>query len=393
MYKRNLFDPLEKHLSRKFITVITGMRRVGKTTAVKYLLEKIHHSNKLYIDFEKIEHRHIFMQPSYKEVQIELEILGIDFSRPAVVALDEVQLVAEATSIIKYFYDHFDIKFIITGSSSFYLKDRISESLAGRKRIFEMFPLSFEEYLVFTGQDPYLLKKYSTTPFRSSLYLKYKDAYEDYIRFGGFPEVVLSELEDEKKAYLKDIINAYIELDIKLLSDFEASHDLYQLIRLLAQRVGSPLELSNISSILGIHRHKVKGYVELLKRTYFILTIPPYTKNISREIRLRNKVYLADTGLLQQLAQVSSGQIFENAVAAQLYPRGDLRYYQRKSGQEIDFILNREQAFEVKETPTSSDLQTLKRRAGQLGLNEFLLIGRYPPQDGFHDFIWGGMVN
>lgn len=79
MYKRVLYKALEGHLDRKLITVVTGMRRVGKTTAVKYLLEKVAHGNKAYIDFEKIEHRHIFMQSSYKEVQIELEIMGIDF--------------------------------------------------------------------------------------------------------------------------------------------------------------------------------------------------------------------------------------------------------------------------------------------------------------------------
>ncbi|MFN3176286.1 MAG: AAA family ATPase [Phaeodactylibacter xiamenensis] len=71
MYRGVLYKALEDHLDRKLITVVTGMRRVGKTTAVKYLLEKVAHDNKAYIDFEKIEHRHIFMQSSHKEVQIE----------------------------------------------------------------------------------------------------------------------------------------------------------------------------------------------------------------------------------------------------------------------------------------------------------------------------------
>ena len=71
MYKRVVYKVLEDHLDRKLITVATGMRRVGKTTAVKYLLGKVAHDNKVYIDFEKIEHRHILMQSSHKEVQIE----------------------------------------------------------------------------------------------------------------------------------------------------------------------------------------------------------------------------------------------------------------------------------------------------------------------------------
>ncbi len=392
MHKRKMFGQLKAHLFSKLITVITGMRRVGKTTAVQYLLNQVEHDNKIFIDLEKIEHRHIFNQSSYKEIQVELEILGIDFDKPAVIALDEVQLVAEATSVIKYFYDHFHIKFIITGSSSFYLKDRFSESLAGRKRIFEMYPLSFEEFLSFRGEETDTFEKFIFKRFQRGVYLKYKEHYEEYIKFGGFPEVVLSGSEEDRLAYLDDIINAYIELDIKLLSDFEASHDLYKLIRLLAGRTGSLVEYTKLSSILGISRHKVKSYLELLERTYFILSLSPFTKNVDREISLRNKVYLADPGLLGRLAKVSSGQIFENTVAAQLNRLGKLNFYQRKAGYEIDFIFNEEKAFEVKETPTDSDLRTLQKRTLGIGLKEATLIGRYPPESGFQDFVWGGAI-
>ncbi|MCB9263930.1 MAG: ATP-binding protein [Lewinellaceae bacterium] len=392
MHDRKIFHQLKKHLSSKLITVITGMRRVGKTTAVRYLLDEVKHSNKVFIDLEKIEHRHIFNQPSYKEIQIELEIMGIDFDKPAVIALDEVQLVSEITSVIKYFYDHFGLKFIITGSSSFYLKDHFSESLAGRKRIFEMYPLDFREFLSFRGESAASLQKFALKPFQRGIYLKFKDHYQEYIRFGGFPEVVLSDLEEDKMAYLNDIINAYIELDIRLLSDFEAGYDLYRLIRLLAGRTGSLVEITKLSSILGINRNKIRNYLELLERTYFIISLPPFTKNVDREISLRKKTYLADTGILGQLAKVNSGQAFENTVANQLHQMGQLKYYRRKSGQEIDFILNEQKAFEVKETPTASDLATLTKRARALGLDEHALIGRYPPESGFRDFIWGGMI-
>ncbi len=392
MHNRKAFGQLERHLASKFITVITGMRRVGKTTAVRYLLNKVGHDNKVFIDLEKIEHRHIFNHPSYKEIQIELEIMGIDFEKPAVIALDEVQLVSEITSVIKYFYDHFGIKFIITGSSSFYLKDRFSESLAGRKRIFEMYPLNFEEFLSFRGESTAVLQEFAFKPFQRGIYLKFKEHYEEYIRFGGFPEVVLTGSEEDKVAYLKDVINAYIELDIKLLSDFEAGHDLYKLIRLLAGRTGSLLETAKLSSIIGINRNKVKSYLELLERTYFLITLSPFTKNIDREISLRKKAYLADTGLLGQLAKVSAGQTFENAVATQLHQLGELKYYQKKSGQEIDFILDEQKALEAKETPTASDLATLAKRAHALGLDDYALIGRYPPDSGFQDFFWGGMI-
>lgn len=392
MYERKLFKVLEQHLENRLMTVITGMRRVGKTTTVRYLLNKIPHDNKVFIDLERIEHRHIFNQSSYKEIQIELEILGVDFNRPAVIALDEVQLVEDITSVIKYFYDHFEVKFIITGSSSFYLKDRFSESLAGRKRIFEMFPLDFEEYLSFKEIETVTLQKFKLQSFRNSIYLKYKDHYEEYLKFGGFPEVVLADSEDDKIAYLKDVINSFIELDVKLLSDFAASHDLYRLLRLLTARTGSLVDFSKIGSILGISRHKVKSYIELLERTYVVVPVLPFTKNIDRELSSRPKLYLADQGLLTALARLNEGQIFENSIAIQLNRMGKLQYYQRKSGQAIDFIFDQKEAREVKITPVLSDLETLRKRAQTIGLENYQLIGRFPPADGFEDFVWGGQV-
>jgi len=130
----------------------TGMRRVGKTTALRYLMHQIPHTNKLLIDLEQVENRHIFALNSYQETQIEWEILGVDFSIPAVIALDEIQLVPEITSIIKYFYDHFQVKFLVSGSSSFYMKGQFSESLAGRKRIsYSPFRLIQKMYPVKSG--------------------------------------------------------------------------------------------------------------------------------------------------------------------------------------------------------------------------------------------------
>lgn len=122
------------------------MRRVGKSTALKYLLSQIEHSNKTYIDLEKIENRVLFSENAYATIEAGLKSLGINFNKPCIIALDEIQLVPSSVSVIKYLYDTYGIKFLLTGSSSFYLKNHFSESLAGRKRIFEMYPLTFQEF-------------------------------------------------------------------------------------------------------------------------------------------------------------------------------------------------------------------------------------------------------
>ncbi len=186
------------------------MRRVGKSTALKYLLTKISHSNKLYLDFERIENRVLFNQTSYNDIERGLTVLGLDLTKPAVLALDEIQLVPNSTSVIKSLYDQYGIKFLVTGSSSFYLKNHFSESLAGRKQIFEMWPLDFQEYLDFKGVDSSRIQIERFSPFLFTFYEVWKGYYHDFIRFGGFPEVVLAEFPEDKDNYLKDILNAYI---------------------------------------------------------------------------------------------------------------------------------------------------------------------------------------
>ncbi len=392
MYKRKIFDDLLAHLPEKTATVLTGMRRVGKSTALRWLLEQVEHDNKLYLDLERVENRYIFEQRTYRDVQIDLEIAGIDFTRPAVIALDEIQLVREITSIIKYFHDTYPVKFLVTGSSSFYLRNHFSESLAGRKQIFDMTPLDFQEFLWFKGVDDGPLGKFAFQNYQQGIYLKYKEFYEEYLRFGAFPEIALTNTEKGKIAYLKDIVNAYIELDIRLLADFEVSGTLYRLIRLLASQVGSPLDVSKISSILGLDRRKVSAYLDLLEQTFFLYSVTPFTKSMARELSQRRKVYLADTGILQHLAQVSSGQVFENAVFLQLQRLGQVNYYQRKSGQEIDFVFRQNTAVEAKETPHPGDWKVLNNRAATLELPGRLLAGRTAPADGFQNFMWAGMI-
>ena len=161
-------------------------------------------------------------------------------------------------------------------------------------------------------------------------------------------------------------------------------------MRLLAARVGSKVDYSKIGSLLGISRFKVKDYISLLQHTYFVHAVDAYSPNVDRAVAQQPKLYLADTGILNQLAQVSSGSLFENAIALQLKQVGKLQYYQARQSTEIDFILNGEQAYEVKETPTESDLKTLQHRASLAGVAQSALIGRYFPASGFREFVWGG---
>lgn len=392
MFTRKIYPVLENHLSKKQVTVITGLRRVGKSTALKYLYEKAETNNKIYLDLERIENQNIFLQNSYKDIERSLELLGFDFSQPGIIGLDEIQMAKNSSSVIKALYDEYGVKFIVTGSSSFYLKNHFSESLAGRKRIFEMYPLDFEEFLQFKEVNTKSIQKEKFKTFLPTYYDLYKPKYEEFIRFGGFPEVVLADDADDKTAYLKDILNSHIELDVKLLGDVSSSDVLYKLILLLANRVGSKMDYSKIGNLLGINRLKVKEYILLLEYTYLIKTIKPFTKGIDKEITKQPKIFFADTGLLQICGQTSSGAIFENAIAHQLAMIGELNYYEKSSGTEIDFILDKKIAIEVKETLGGFDIKSLQKRSKPLELEQNILIGRELAPSGFKDFVWGGNV-
>lgn len=394
MFYRDIYKDLLQHLSKKQVTVITGMRRVGKSTAVKYLIEEWKHENYVYLDCERVEIRTLLNRPDYEKIKEELELMEVDFSKACLIAIDEIQLVENLPSVIKYLYDTYNVKFVVTGSSSYYIKNTFSESLAGRKRIFEMSPLNFKEFLQFKELWKDTYEKYAWAKFNRAWYNLSKNWYEEYIKFGGFPEVVLESHDSDKIELLNDIINSYIELDVKLLADYKVSEDLYKLVKLLSVRSGNKMDYSKLSSVSSINRNKITSYVYLLEYTYLIYQISPFTKNIDKEISQQKKLYFADTGILNVLSgnKLSSGQIFENTIAAQLKPFQELNYYQRKTGQEIDFILNEETAIEVKETPVEQHKSLLNQRAASIEMKKRILIGRHPSPNKFEDFIWGGSI-
>ncbi len=390
IYPRKILTKVETHLTRKHITVITGMRRTGKTTIVKELLKKIKSKNKLYLDLERMDNRELFMEKNYDNIVFALSQRGINFKNKAYIAIDEIQFVPNSVSVLKYLYDNYKIKFIVTGSSSYYLKNLFSESLSGRKKIFEIYPLDFSEFLIFNNIE-FKSSDLLTANIIPSEYERLKFFYNQFIEYGGFPEVVLSSDISEKKDIIQDIISSYINIDIITLSDFRNPHNLYNLLKLLSVRVGSRLDISKLSSLSKLSRATVNNYIDFFEKTYILKTISVISSSPDREIVKARKVYFHDNGMLNAFADSSSGAKFENAVFAQLQQKGNLNYFALKSGREIDFILDKKIAFEVKETPSERDLKNLNRIAEKANINQKRIIGRYLVP-GFNNYIWGGDI-
>lgn len=394
--ERQIHKKVRNYLKERQIVVITGMRRVGKTTLVKQLLKEIESTNKTYIDLQQVENRELFGNKNFDNILLDLKNRGVlDVSQKMYIAIDEIQLVPELPGVIKYLYDHHDIKFIVTGSSSYYMKNLFTESLSGRKIIFELYPLNFGEFLDFKKIKYGDVDNFTTTVISASGYETFKLLYEEFIEFGGFPDVVLARSMEMKKDMLKDIINSYINIDVETLSDFKKKDDFYKLVKVLAERVGSRVDYTKLSNIVGITSVTLKNYLKFLEDTYLIRRLSVFTESKEKEITKAQKLYFVDTGIANVLADLSGGAKFENTIFNQLKHYGEIRYYALKTGREIDFVLKREKeapiALEVKETPTSSDAENLQKLAKVAGIHTSRVIGRNLTPN-FTDYIWGGSI-
>lgn len=391
-YTRTIYSALLEHLDKKQITVLTGMRRTGKTTLVKQLMADSKIEQQYYFDLERMDNRSLFSEDNYETIIYALTQRGADFSKRVLIGIDEIQLVPNLPSVLKYLYDSYDIKFIVTGSSAYYMKNMFSESLAGRKKLFEIYPLNFAELLSFNGVSVSEIPLQSAGVFLKSEYDRLKNYYETYINYGGFPEVVLSPVISDKKDMIQDIISSYINFDIALLSDIRNPANLYKLIKLLSVRIGTKLDISKLTSLTGISRPTVENYLDLLEQSYLIKAIPVLSNSPDREITKAKKVYFLDNGIASVSAEAGSGAMFENAVFNQLRFKGDVSYYQLKSGKEIDFILDKEICYEVKETATEGDLKNVVALAQNLNIGDCHVIGRHPIKL-FDGYIWGGFIH
>lgn len=378
IFPRKIEKELKKSLNSKEIIILTGMRRTGKTTIMTALLNSIPGKNKVFLDLENPLNRKIFEEANYDNILKNLEKYGITVREKAYIFLDEIQLMSQIPSAIKYLYDHYDIKFFLTGSSSYYLKNLFAESLAGRKFIFELYPLDFEEYLVFQGKKKDFFSDFKEKEEKKSeigfeLYNKY---YDDYLEFGGFPGVVLKSDITQKQKALNDIFTSYFEQDVKTLADFKNINKLRDLIIILSARVGAKIEISKISSELGVSRETIYTYLSFLENTYFISLVKPYSKNVDKEVSGARKVYFCDTGILNLLKNSSQAAILENAAFRALKNYGKINYYQKRTGAEIDFVLNENIGFEVKSQGGSFDTIKLAKASQRIGLKENYVISK-----------------
>jgi uncharacterized protein len=345
--QRRLMPALADHLGHPEITMLVGPRQSGKTTILKRLEAELRAGGQktlwLNLDFED-DFGHVSSQGALLQ-KVHLE-LGKD---GGVVFIDEIQRRENAGLFLKGLYDQ-DLpwKFVVSGSGSIELKEKISESLAGRKRMFELSTVSFGEFVDFKTGYRYtekLREFFGTEPAKTD------QLFREYLMYGGYPRVILAGTHQEKLATINEIYRSYLEKDIVYLLRVEKNDSFSNLVKVLASQSGKMVNYSELSATLGLSLATVKNYLWYLEKTFIVWKVTPWFTNIRKEITKTPVFYFRDIGL-RNFASGSFGSIsdreagftFQTVVHAMLrerFPLADttIHYWRTKDKAEVDFVI------------------------------------------------------
>ena len=338
---RSLEKTINKYLPSKEIIAIMGARQCGKTTLLRHISKQI--PNAVFLDFEDRELLNLF--ESDIDIFIKLYVKDNKF-----LFIDEFQYAKEGGRKLKYIYDKHDTKILISGSSSSDLSIQSVQYLVGRIFMFQLNPVSFEEFLNF--KDNQLFKEIYYQKNHSSTIAKRINTYlNEFLCFGGYPRVVTSESDEEKITVLKNIFNTYLLKEIKQILNLTTDYKLSKLISALAMQLGGIINYNEISTTTGFAFRDLMAHLNILHKTFITLESKPFYVNKRTEMVKSPKIFFLDNGFrnmalnnFQHIAtRPDAGKLRENFVASELikkeYP---LRYWRTKSKAEVDFIIQRD---------------------------------------------------
>lgn len=360
MINRDILAKIWEQIDSPNILILTGARQVGKTSLMRLLQEKLLREKSvlaeqiLFFDLENIFDRQLFENQAIIQNRLSENLLVKRY-----VFIDEFQRLPNVPSLLKYLRDHFPLlKFIVSGSASLAIKNLVAESLLGRARTFTVYPLSFNEFLLFKNQSS-LLQLYQSACQGQSLTnaenILLSEMLSEMLSFGGYPRICLTPDPEQKKSQLLEQIDNYLDKDIQLLLRETSLPIFEKLLGLLAAQDGGLLNLNAVAKTLKIHHQTIDKYLELVKGTFMLHSLPAYSRDKTVEISKMHKVYLNDNGYTNALNKnfssspgtLMAGQATENFVLGELLkhssPMDSFYYWRTKQGQEVDFVWRREE--------------------------------------------------
>jgi predicted AAA+ superfamily ATPase len=364
--KRTLANAILE-ISKSFKTLlITGARQVGKTTLLK--------------DTSTFERKYVTLDNPSFLIQAKTDPQGFleEYSPP--VCIDEIQYAPEIFSYIKILVDSSN-KYggiWLTGSQQFNMMQDVTESLAGRVAILNMFGFSLYELQDKSNlQKPFLPKK------ERIRILNYKNSKETFriIWQGSFPDVI-NKNERDRTIFYDSYIQTYIERDVHQITNISNELTFFIFLKVIAARTGQELNLTDISKSVGVAVNTAKNWLSILQTSGLIYLLQPYFQNTTKRLTKTSKMYFMDTGLAAYLAGwttpealeigIASGAFFETFVVSEIIKSykhnavsADLYYYRDSDKNEIDLLIYKDGQFypiEIKKTstPTSDDTKVFK---------------------------------
>ena len=307
--QRYLEEPIRKDLKEK-IVILSGPRQVGKTTLSKQLGPSF-----VYLNYDSSDDRKIIRQEEWN-VRTELVIF------------DELHKMKNWKSWVKGIYDTRGIPpgILITGSARLETFRKGGDSLAGRFFSFRLHPLTVKEVCAGLKESP-------------------REALENLLKFGGFPEPYLKKDETAARRWRRTHIDTIIREDLLDLEKVRDIKSIEILIDLLRARVGAATSYSSLAEDLQVSIHTVKHWIQILENLCVIFAVPPYHRNISRSILKEPKYYFYDTGAVEgdlgaklentvALALLRDLHLFEDTTGS----RVGLYYLRDKEKNEVDFL-------------------------------------------------------
>ncbi|OGI29577.1 MAG: hypothetical protein A2288_03300 [Candidatus Moranbacteria bacterium RIFOXYA12_FULL_44_15] len=355
LYKRDILEKIKKVIFRDEFIILSGARQTGKTSVLLMLKDFLEEKGAdcYYFNLENPQYLALFNEHPFGVLELIKEKKVKQY-----IFIDEIQYLDDPSRFLKLLYDEKreKIKVICSGSSSFYIDKKFRDSLAGRKFLFELFPLGFEEFLVFKKEEELLQKKKK----KLTVYYQEKLAnlWQEYVTYGGYPKVVLAQNEEMRRMELEEIGLSYIKKDI-VDAGIRNQEKYFALLRMLAEQTGQLVNTQELAGALGVAHKTVEEYLYVIKKSYQAAFIRPFAKNFRKELVKMPKVYFYDMGLRNFFLgnfdpihlRLDKGAMAENVFFRELLKEkkevDKIKFWRTQDGQEVDFVSQKE-AWEIK---------------------------------------------
>lgn len=318
------------YLALDEIKILTGARRVGKSTLLYQVIKTLLEQTKeiLYINFQdEILHKYSLADIYYKYLQ-EHKITHL--------FVDEIQYCSDWAPFIRKMYDRKELKQIwLTGSNASVIKREFAELFTGRNLSVTIHTLSFTEYLHFNQLAP------KSTSFSKKTEAKIIACFMDYVKFGGFPAVAL------RKVYRKELLQNYFDDFIykDIASRYQVNIDKVRELGIyLASNTAKLFSYRKISSVLNIHSNTVVDYITYLKEIFLFDELYKFDYSLKKQMSHEKKIYILDTGIAAAVSFKFSedlGRVLETLVFNELKRRNQQIYFHRQK-KECDFVVKQE---------------------------------------------------